>query len=283
MREMTVTIAEALADAAVRLSGAGIEDGPGEALRLWAALEGCAPGAVYLARRESADPERAARFECAVARRAAGEPLAYVSGVMGFRHLDLTCDSRALIPRPETEGLVDLVLSRIRQGRACDIGTGTGCIALALAQEGAFASVVAVDRSADALALAAVNARRTGVAVHLVQGNFLDAIATGSMDLVVSNPPYLTEAEYEALDGSVRAWEPAMALVSGPDGLAATGALLRDARRVLRPGGWMGMEIDSRRGAESAAAAGTLGWGDIAVVQDLFGRERYLLARRSEA
>lgn len=283
MRELTLSVAGMLAEAAARFAGEGIADAPGEALRLWAALAGRAPGEVFLARREPVEPELAARFDAAVARRAAGEPLAYVSGTAGFRHLVLACDRRALIPRPETEGVVDLALARVRQGVACDVGTGTGCLALALATEGAFSRVLAVDCSAAALALAAANRRTVRAAVGFVRGHLTAPLADASVDLLVSNPPYLTAGEYEALDASVRAWEPALALVSGTDGLDATRALLDDGRRVVRPGGWMVLEIDSRRGAASAALAAGFGWGDIAVGQDLFGRERYLLARRSQA
>jgi release factor glutamine methyltransferase len=102
-----------------------------------------------------------------------------------------------------------------------------------------------------------------------------------SMDAVISNPPYLTEREYAELDPSVKAWEPAEALVSGPDGLHATVRLLGETREVLRPGGWLAVEVDCTRAGEAAARAESLGWMDVAIHADLFGRERYLLARRS--
>jgi release factor glutamine methyltransferase len=117
--------------------------------------------------------------------------------------------------------------------------------------------------------------------VELIRGDMCQPLRAGSFDAVVSNPPYLTEAEYAALDPSVKRWEPAAALVSGPDGLHATGRLLQEARRVLRGGGWLAVEVDWMRAAAVAAQAGALGWMDIAIHADLFGRERYLLARRS--
>src|SRR5690606_18150438 len=182
-----------------------------------------------------------------------------------------------------TEGLVSLVLERVRTGVAADIGTGSGCVALSLLTEGSFREVAAVDRSADALHLARENAALVGAAPRCVLGDLTQALATGSCDALVSNPPYLTVAEHAALDGSVREWEPAEALVSGADGLAATRALLEDGRRVVRPGGWIALELDASRAAASAAIAGEHGWIEITLARDLFGRERYLLARRSES
>ncbi|HEX5632482.1 MAG TPA: HemK family protein methyltransferase, partial [Gemmatimonadales bacterium] len=200
----------------------------------------------------------------------------------GFRRLDLRSDRRALIPRPETEGLVDLALARVREGVAADVGTGTGCLALSLRQEGGFHEVIGVDVSAEALALAALNAALTGLAVRWVEGDLCGPLADHSVDLLVSNPPYLTRAEYEALDGAVRAWEPALALASGEDGLDATRRLLDDGRRVVRAGGWLALELDCTRAGAAAGLARAAGWQDVRVELDLFGRERYLLARRSE-
>jgi release factor glutamine methyltransferase len=270
-----------VAAAAARLAAAGIGEPRRDASRLWASVGGGAPALSEADAVE--DVARAAAFEAAVERRAAGEPLAHIARSAGFRFLDLVADSRALIPRPETEGLVDQVLARVRTGRVADIGTGTGCIALSLASEGGFSSVVAVDRSPDALALARANVARVAGPVELVRGDLTSGLATASLDALVSNPPYLSDAEYAALDPAVRAWEPALALVSGPDGLDATTRLLDDGRRVLRRGGWLALEVDCSRAAEAGRRAAALGWADVAVFEDLFGRERYLLARRSDA
>jgi release factor glutamine methyltransferase len=225
----------------------------------------------------------AAIYAAAVARRAKGQPLAHVTGTAGFRHLTLRSDARALIPRPETEGLVDLLLARVRTGRVADVGTGTGCLALSLATEGAFDTVVATDVSAAALALAAENRRITGARVSLVRGDLCAPLGVASLDALVSNPPYLTADEYATLDPSVRDWEPRLALESGVEGLDSTTRLLDQARAVLRPGGWLALEVDATRSAACAARAATLGWGDVSIHADLFGRERYLLARRSDA
>jgi len=281
------TIASLITAAAERLYLAGVADSAAdarrEALQLWADLRATTPAAALLDRDRPVTSDVAAEFEGWIARRAAGEPRAYVSGLAGFRRLVLACDRRALIPRPETEGLIDLVLSRVRTGRAADIGTGTGCLALSLAIEAAFTEVLAVDSSAAALALARENARTVlGAPTHFLRGDLCEPLRPASLDALVGNPPYLTEREYASLDGAVRDWEPATALVSGADGLAATTRLLDDGRRVLRPGGWLALELDCTRAAETARRAVALGWQEVVIHHDLFGRERYLLARRSE-
>ena len=272
-----------LAEGTVALEAAGIGAPRREARRLWTDLLGESPFQAVLDDDQPVHPERAAAYASAVERRAAGEPLAYVTGWTGFRHLTLRCDRRALIPRPETEGLVDLVLARAPCGRIADVGTGSGCLALSLAAEGGYAAVVAVDLSADALDLAAENARFLAAPLALVRGDLCASLRPGSLDALVSNPPYLTTAELANLDPSVRSWEPALALTSGADGLEATTRLLHEARAAVRPGGWLALEIDCTRAAECAARAGALGWTGVAIHADLFGRERYLLARRSDA
>jgi len=272
-----------VADAVATLAATGIGDVRREALRIWSGLEGGWTARASLDADEPVSCERAAAFLAAVRRRSAGEPLAHVTGWTGFRHLTLRTDRRALIPRPETEGLVELLLARVRVGHVADVGTGTGCIALSLATEGDFDHIVGIDRSADALALAEENRRRVGASVALVRGDLTASLRSASLDALVSNPPYLTAGEYATLDSSVRKWEPELALVGGADGLEAIDRLLDDGQRVLRAGGWLALEIDVARAARCAARAGASGWTDVAVHADLFGRERYLLARRSDA
>ena len=275
-----MTAAALVADAARRLADARVPEPRREASRLWSGVTDRSPGAAFLARDESVAPDVVERFLAAVVRRAAGEPLAYVTGSAGFRTLTIGTDRRALIPRPETEGLVELVLGRTNRGRVADVGTGTGCIALSLRAEGRYDAVLALDRSSDALALAAENAARCGLRVSLALGDLTAPLGTDSLDALVSNPPYLTDAEYAELDPAVRAWEPTLALPSGPGGADATYRLLEDGRRVVRGGGWIALEVDCRRAADLAKRAEELGWTDVTVAQDLFGRERYLLARR---
>jgi release factor glutamine methyltransferase len=281
MPETEVTIRELVSEGAARLAASGVSAPRREALAVWAAVGGGPPGAGVLDGDGPAGTG-AEQFHAAVHRRAAGEPLAHVIGRAGFRHLDLVSDRRALIPRPETEGLVDLLLGVVRTGRIADVGTGSGCLALSLATEGGFSEVVATDVSSAALSLARENRDLTGARVLLVQGDLCRSLRPGSFDALVSNPPYLTGDEYATLDPSVRAWEPREALVGGTDGLESITRLLDEGRAVLRAGGWVAMEIDCSRAAECAGRAGALGWTDVAVHADLFGRERYLLARRSD-
>lgn len=255
-----------------------------EAWRIWADLEERA-GRVANPADRSLQPavEAIEGYEAAVLRRTRGEPLAYVTGLAGFRHLTLRIDPRALIPRPETEGLVELVLGRVSGGRVIDVGTGSGCIALALADEGHYSLVIGVDRSAEALSLAGENRSRTGLPIQLCRGDLLSSLGEETMDALVSNPPYLTEAEYRELGQSVRDWEPAGALASGADGLDATRQVIEQGRRVVRPGGLLALEVDSTRAGGVRELATGAGWKDAEVHMDLFDRARFVLARRSEA
>lgn len=278
-----LTIESAVAHATRRFVVAGIGAPRREAIHLVADLLDFEPAEFALRRDEVIEPERRRWVDRGVERRALGEPLAYVTGLVGFRHLVLRADSRALIPRPETEGLVDRALALASSGVAVDIGTGTGCLALSLRHEGGYRQVVAVDRSRDALRLAEQNARRTGLAVGFACGDWATAIGSGVVDLLVANPPYLSASEYRDLDPAVRDYEPGVALVSGDDGLDATRSGLADGWRVVRAGGVVVMEIATARAEESAAIARALGWLDVRVDDDIFGRARYLVARRGRA
>jgi release factor glutamine methyltransferase len=269
-------------EGADRLARAGVPEPRHEAVRIWAELNQAEQADVLLARDLEVDPPGGARYQQAIQRRAAGEPLPHVTGWTGFRHLSLRSDRRALIPRPETEGLVELLLQRARRGRVVDVGTGSGCIALSLALEGGFTDVVGVDRCAEALTLAGENRELIGARVELVQGDLCAPLRADTFDALISNPPYLTAAEYTGLDPSVRDWEPAIALESGEDGLEATVRLLDEGRRVLRAGGWLALEVDCARARSATHLASALGWEDVGIHVDLFGRERYLLARRSD-
>jgi len=281
-RELQHTVGRLLTDARGRLREAGVEDASREAGRIWADLARIPTGEAWLGRERRATEAEAERFLAAVERRAAGEPLAYVTGWTGFRRLMLRTDRRALIPRPETEGLVDLVLGQHPDGIVADICTGTGCIALALADEGRYEAVFAVEFDADALALAGENIRASGLRVRLHRGDLVAPLAGTRVDVLVSNPPYIAEEEYLALDPSVREWEPRAALASGQDGMTHTRRLLDEGRGIVRAGGLIALELDEARAGASADLAHTFGWADIAVHRDLYGRERYLTARRGK-
>ena len=276
------SIANALELAAEHLQRAGVLNARREATALWAALAGVRPGDVWLGRDGEPDAPVVDRFWAAVERRASGVPFPYVVGHVAFRTLQLRCDPRALIPRPETEGLVGLVLewAKGEGGIAADVGTGTGCIALALAVEGPFERVIAVERSPEAAALARENVAlvRPSVPVEVRDGALLGPLAGARYRAIVSNPPYVTAAEYDALDPSVREHEPRAALVSGADGLATTRALFAGAARLLAPGGVLAVEIDERRDDAVRALAHEHGWARLGIHDDLFGRPRYALA-----
>jgi len=283
------TLGRLLDDGAARLRAAGLAEPRREAMALWAALAGTSPGDAWLARDGMTTPDLEMRWRTAIDRLASGEPMAYAAGIAGFRALTLDVDSRVLIPRPETEGLVDLVLAWGRAthggaswGTAVDVGTGSGCIALSLAAEGRFGLVVGVDRSSGALAVAARNAGRAlpPVAVEFVQGDLLDGFASGRLTAIVANPPYVAETEMAVLPDAVRAHEPHLALQSPEGGLWHTRRLLAAAADRIAPGGLVALEIDSRRGDRVLEIAAACGWRNAEVRRDLFGRDRYLLATK---
>jgi release factor glutamine methyltransferase len=267
--------------AAARLAGAGIPEAAREARFLAAAAWKLPHGIVALDGGVPVGKEEAAALGRLLVRRTAGEPLAHVTGLAGFRRLELHSDSRALIPRPETEGLVELVLSRCATGVAADVCTGSGCVALALADEGGFDRVLGVDVSPSAVALARENGECTGLRVEWRVGDLCAPLAGERLDVLVANPPYLTEAEYAGLDHTVRDWEPALALAAGSDGLTVTRRLLGEAAEVVRDGGWIVLEVDCRRAGAVAGLTRGLGWAGAEVHEDIFGRARYVLARRS--
>jgi release factor glutamine methyltransferase len=250
-------------------------------------VSGLTVGEAWLRRDEPKPPAVVERIQAALTQLERGAPFAYATGRTGFRELDLMIDSRALIPRPETEGLVDLVLDAVNRGVgrgawgvAADIGTGCGCIALSLATEGSFERVIAVERSPQAASLARENVAlvRPRTPVEIREGDLLAPLAGQRYRAIVANPPYLTEDEYAALAPSVREFEPRDALVSGPDGLAATRRLLEGAAPLLEPGGMLALEIDERRGDAVRALALASGWTRIEIHDDIFGRPRYVLA-----
>ena len=233
-------------------------------------------------------PDELAHYKPLLRRRARHEPIQYILGTTAFRDLELRTDARALIPRPETEGLVQVVLDEaalrgMERGALLDVGTGTGAIALAAWSEGPFARVVAVDRSPSAVALARENADRVGADVDMRQGAFFAALEPGeTFDVVVSNPPYVADHEMDGLPPDVGAWEPAEALRGGPSGLDVITPLLTGAPAHLRPGGFVALEIGATQGSRVLqVAVDTPGLADARLLRDLAGRDRYLVANRA--
>ena len=236
------------------------------------------------------DRETWARAVVAADKCAAGAPLAYAVGKANFRHLTLAVDERVLIPRPETELLIDLVLKRVQPGGvAIDVGTGSGAIALSLATEGKFTRVIAIDISTDALDVARGNAQRIGVGnLDFLAGDLLQPTGVSlnvQARAIVCNPPYLAVEDVEELPPSVRDWEPLIALLSGSNGLDATARLVRQAAEQLEPGGLLALEVDARRaGLVAEKVSSDARYQDVSVHLDLAGRERFVLAvrRRNE-
>jgi len=227
----------------------------------------------------------------ALARRLQGMPLAYAARRAAFRTLSLYVDERVLIPRPETELLVEIILDATRGGSgiAVDIGTGSGAIALALAAEGTFERIVATDLSVDALVVAEQNRGRLAAdraaRVELLQGDGVAPLLAAGIraSVVVSNPPYISPSELDELPTLVRDWEPHMALFAEDEGMAMIAQLASEAGAIAAPGALFALEVDARRAGragEVVTAANV--WRDVVVRPDLTGRARFVLARRVE-
>ena len=277
-----MTLGAALARATARLAAVGIESARLEAeLLLAKACDDCARALLYAELdRELTDGQLAA-FEANLARREKREPLAYVLGEWGFRRLTLKTDRRALIPRPETEIVVERALDHIREleePKVLDVGTGTGAIALAIADEVPSARITAMDVSPDAVALARENLDLTGVdgRVRLVEHDLTSGLGDGEFDLVVSNPPYVLSAEFDSLQPEIRLYEPREALV----GAGVGEEIARLALTVLRPGGWVVVECADGHTGALAGVLAELGYVDVTVAPDLAGRGRVVEGRR---
>jgi release factor glutamine methyltransferase len=273
-----VTLQEVLRAAADHLGQKGVENPRLDVELILAETLGLTRLELYTQHdRPLTDAERAAA-RALVRRRAQREPLAYVLGSWGFRRLTLKTDPRALVPRPETEVVVEAALELLRgadRPAVLDVGTGTGAIALAIADEHPGARVTAIDRSPDALALARENAEQLGAELVLLRADLANGLPEGPFDLVVSNPPYVPAAELDELEPEVRDWEPREALLD--DG--QTELLAARARDVLAPGGWLVLETHGERAPSVAEACAVLGYEPTTIRRDLAGRERVVEAR----
>ncbi len=277
---MSPSVQAALSAGAARLAGAGIEGAAGDARRLMAHALGVAVDRLVLHTGDALSPDAATRFEDALSRRLARQPVAQIVGERLFwgRRFAVTPD--VLDPRPETEGLVHLALAE-PFARVLDLGTGSGCIVVSLLADRPDARGVGSDLSPAALAVAGANAAAHGVDARLIltpSDWFADL--GGTYDLIVSNPPYIAAAEMPALDPEVRDWEPRAALTDGGDGLAAYRAIAAGAPGHLAPGGRLLVEIGPSQGAAVAGLFRAAGLTDAAVHPDLDGRDRVVSARQ---
>jgi release factor glutamine methyltransferase len=274
-----VTVSEVLRLATEYLAGKGVESPRLDGEHLLGKALGLSRVELYMQHdRPLSGPERDV-FRELTRRRGEREPLAYVLGEWGFRRLTLTTDRRALVPRPETEVLVERCLALLDgkpSPRVLDVGTGTGAIALSIADEHPGARVTAIDVSPDALALARENIARTGIGVDLVEQDLTGGLGEAEYDLVVSNPPYVTKEEWETLQPEVRVWEPRLATV-GED---HTDEIADHARDALRPGGHLALEVADLRANDVAALLERCGYEHVLVTEDLAGRDRIVEGRR---
>lgn len=290
-----VTRRRLLETGARRLFAAGVPTARLDAEVLLAWALGADRSALHVHPERAVGEREAAAFESTLRQRCERVPLAYAVGTKEFWSLDFEVTPDVLIPRPETERIVELALDLAagsgitRRGRStarnfrpsiCDMGTGSGCIAVALARELPCASVTAVDISPAALAVAQRNARRHGVEerIELVQGDLFASLSGRCFDLVVSNPPYVATAEFAALEPELR-YEPAIALAGGADGLDVIRRLVAASPGYLAPGGWLLLEVSATRAATVAGLARASGLTDVRVVADHAGLPRVVMAR----
>ena len=278
-------------DAAIAALKGTSETARSDAEELLSRLLGISRSALHLERDRALGEEQEARLEVWIQRRRHGEPVQYVTGRAAFRGLDLAVTTSVLIPRPETEQLVESVLEVLSAERArwpapriLDLGTGSGAIALALAQEWPAAIVTATDQSKDALEIAKANAREHGLEarVLLLHGDWFEAVAADErFEVVVSNPPYIAETERDILPPEVREHEPSEALYSGPSGLEALRTIVDESPRHLVGHGLLALELAEMRAQEVLAwLDGAHDWQDVSLRDDLAGRPRILRARR---
>jgi release factor glutamine methyltransferase len=273
-----VTLGEVLRRSADYLDRKGVDSPRLDAELLLAKALGLSRLELYTQHDRPLTEAELAALRTQVERRGRREPLAYILGEWGFRRLTLKTDGRALVPRPETEVVVERALelvAAVRAPRVVDVGTGSGAIALAIKSERPDACVSATDVSDEALALARENAERLGLEVELVHAHLLSGLAGGPFDLVVSNPPYVSGRELPELQPEVSEWEPALALVDE----GQTRELAEAATRVLAPGGFIVLECHESRSRAVAATLASAGYEEATITADLAGKDRVVEAR----
>ncbi|MBS0563071.1 MAG: peptide chain release factor N(5)-glutamine methyltransferase [Proteobacteria bacterium] len=274
-----MTGAEALREAVLRLRAAGIEGAPGDARRLLAHALGLAPERLTLHLGDPLSEAEARAFAAAVASREARRPVSQIVGYRDFHGHRFRVTGAVLDPRPETELLVDLALAE-PVARMLDLGTGSGCILLSCLAGMAAAEGEGADLSPAALEVAEANARALGLdrRARFLLSDWFSAV-TGRFGLIVSNPPYIAEAEMEGLAPEVRGWEPHLALTPGGDGLGAYRAIVAGAGAHLEAGGRILMEIGPAQGAAVAGMLAAAGFAGVEVRRDLDGRDRVVAGR----
>jgi release factor glutamine methyltransferase len=274
------------------LQSAGIPSARLEAGLLLGHLLGLSRAQIVARLFEPLTPEQISRYQDLIAHRAARVPLAYLRGYQEFYGITFEVSSAVLIPRPETELLVEFGIQQVRVVAfdhrhtpvLADVGTGSGCIAVAVAANVPESHVLALDLSSAALSVARRNVAAAGVndRVRLVRSNLLSAVAPRSLDIVLSNPPYIPSVEIESLQPEVRDYEPRTALDGGATGLEIHRELMKQARLALRPGGWIAIEVAMGQAAYVAGILAENGFNSIGIQRDLAGIERMVFSRAPE-
>ncbi len=279
--------------AAAELKAAGIEEARFEAQLLLALVLGVSRSSVVAHTYAPLDARQQNRFADLVSRRARRVPFAYLRGTQEFYGREFAVTPAVLVPRPETELAVETVLDKIavlavrdlpEQDKItlADVGTGSGCIAVSVAAERAKVWGVAFDISPDALAVAQLNAHKNGVAerVRFVRGDLLTGAMAGAFDVVVSNPPYIPTQVINGLEAEVRDFEPRLALDGGRDGLDMYRRLAVQSERVLKPGGWLVVEVGQEQAGDVSGLMGQAGFLDTQAFRDLAGIERVVCGQK---
>ena len=268
---------DALDSALIALTAAGCDSPRLDAELLLADAIGVDRAVIVSDPRRELTPEQARRFQAYAMRRAQREPVAYILGSKGFRTIDLLVDGRVLIPRPETEHLVEAALGLPRGARVADVGTGSGAVALALKAERPDLDVVATDASPEALAVARANAQRLALEVELLEGDLLEPVE-GQLDAVLSNPPYVADGDRAALAPDITRHEPALALYAGADGLSLIRRLAPQAAAAGAK--LLALEVGFGQAGAVAEIVAAAGFADTQAVADLAGIERVVVGRR---
>lgn len=275
---MGVPVRDAVDSAVVAIAASGSETARLDAELLLAHALGVSRTALHMDPDRPVTGDAVRTYQDLVRRRSAGhEPVAYLLGSKGFRHIELQVDARVLVPRPETELLVDVGLGAPQGARVLDVGTGSGAVALALAHERPDLEIVGADLSEDALAVAAANRDRLGLAVELVHADLLGGLGE-RWDAVLSNPPYVAERDAASLPPDVLRHEPRGALMGGEDGLDVIRRLVPQA--AATQASLIALEIGAGQAREVSALVAAAGYGEVSALPDLAGIERVVVGRR---
>jgi len=285
---MASSFDQLMRSAADRFREAGIDDARQNAILLMLHVFGDTHAALISAGPDPAPQSLVEAYEALIKRRLSREPLQHILGTTFFYGLEIRSDARALIPRPDSESVVEIALSLFPKDatcRAADLGTGTGCLLAALLDQRPNATGVGVDASPDAASLARENFAALGLSgrADVFEGSWTEWSGWGEVDLVISNPPYIASAEIPALAPEVRAHDPHAALDGGADGLAAYRELIALAAERLNPGAWLAFEIGHDQKAAVSGLLGAAGVVDIGTAKDLGANDRVVWARKRES